>query len=126
MRDVVGRVEADEIEQRERPHGIAAAELHSVVDVLDRSHTLFVGADSVEQIRHQQPVHDESGFVAGAQGHFADLLSELVRGVVDVAGRGNRPHDFHQLHQRHGIKEVQADEALRALGRSHQLGDRNG
>src|SRR5260370_1019982 len=40
VRDVVGRVEADEIEQRERSHRIAAAELHRAVNVLDRAHAL--------------------------------------------------------------------------------------
>src|SRR5262249_13647479 len=60
MRDVVGGIEADEVEQRERTHGIAAAKLHGVVDVGDRARALFVGADGIEQVGHQQPVDDES------------------------------------------------------------------
>src|SRR5882672_7839105 len=34
--DVVGRVKADEVEQRQRPHGVAAAQLHAVVDIFPR------------------------------------------------------------------------------------------
>src|ERR1700722_10991168 len=33
MGDVIGRIEADEIEQRERPHGIAAAQFHGIENV---------------------------------------------------------------------------------------------
>src|SRR5687768_18596808 len=56
FRHVHGRVEADEVEQRERSHGIAAAELHRLVDVLEGSETAFAGAKGVEQVGHQQPV----------------------------------------------------------------------
>src|SRR6187397_2375991 len=37
VRDEVGGVEADEIEQRERAHRIAASQLHPLVDVLERA-----------------------------------------------------------------------------------------
>ena len=54
----------DEIEQRQRTHGIAAAKLHGIVDILDRRHAFFQRAHRVQQIRHQQPIYDESGAVA--------------------------------------------------------------
>src|SRR5439155_2573878 len=57
--DEVGRVEADEIEEREWAHRIAAAELHRLVDVFDRADALFECADRVEEIRNEQAIYDE-------------------------------------------------------------------
>src|SRR5437899_7099238 len=61
--DVVRRVEADEVEQRERPHRVAASEFHPLVDVVERAQAVLVRANGIEQIRHQQPIDDESGTV---------------------------------------------------------------
>ena len=72
---------------------------------------------------HQQAIDDEAGLVAGAHRNFAELGAELDRRVVDLGRGGDGLHHFHQLHHRNGIEEVQADEALGALGRRHQLGD---
>src|SRR6202047_4451517 len=56
--NVISRIKPNEIEQSERPHGISTSQFHSVINILDRSHALFISADGVEQIRHQQPVHN--------------------------------------------------------------------
>src|SRR5688572_14470654 len=61
--DVIGGVQAHEIEQRERPHGVAASELHPLVDVLDRADAFLVGADGVEQVGDQQAVDDKARVV---------------------------------------------------------------
>src|SRR5438067_11039965 len=39
--DVVGRVESDEVEERERPHRVAAPQFHTVVYVNDTAYALF-------------------------------------------------------------------------------------
>ena len=57
--------------------------------------------------------------------NLAQLLAELAGGVVHVAGGGDGANHLHQFHQRHRIEKVQADEALRALGRGQKLGDRD-
>src|SRR4029077_11856326 len=124
--DVVRRVETNEVQQRERPHGVAAAQLNGIVDVGSRAHTLFIGADGIEQVRHQQPVYDEPGLVASADWNFAQFFGELVSGVIDLVSRGDGAHYFDQFHQRHGIEKVQADETLRAFGGGQKLGNRNG
>ena len=59
-------------------------------------------------------------------GTLPSFFAELVSGIVHVVGGGDGAHHFDQLHERHRIEEVQSDEALRALGRSQKLGDRNG
>src|ERR1700694_6181219 len=90
--NVISRIDPNEIEQSERPHGISTSTFHSVINILDRSHALFLSADGIEQIRHQQPVHNESSFVGRAPRNFAQLLSKLVRHVVNVVGGGYCPH----------------------------------
>ena len=47
----IGGVEPDEVEEGEGTHGIAAAQLHRLVHVRHRAHSLLEGADGVEQIR---------------------------------------------------------------------------
>src|SRR5437868_10939872 len=49
-------------------------------------------------------------------------LAEFHRFVEDGGVRGDRLHDFDQLHQWHGIEEVQSDEALGTFRRGSQLG----
>src|SRR5262244_3056095 len=51
--DVIGGVEPHEVEQGERAHRIAAAQLHGVVDILARRHAGFQHADRVEQVRDE-------------------------------------------------------------------------
>ena len=79
VRDVVRRVEADEIEQRQRPHRVAAAELHALVDVLDRPQATLVASDRVQQIRHQQAVDDEARLVGGGGCRFRRPRAEDER-----------------------------------------------
>src|SRR5207248_849292 len=125
LRDVVGRVQADKIKQGKGPHGIATAELHGVIDILHRAYALLVSADSVEQIGHQQPINDKSGFVAGAYGNFAELLGELVRGIVNVVSSGDCAHHLDQFHQRNRIKKVQPDKTFRTLRGSQEFSNGN-
>ena len=58
--DEIGGVEADEVQQGERAHRVAAAELHPRVDVLNRPEAVLEAADRVEQVGHQRPVDDEA------------------------------------------------------------------
>ena len=125
MRNVISRIQPDKIQQRERTHGIPAAQLHRVINILDRPDALFIRANRIEQIRHQQPVHDESRLVRSPDRDFAQLFSKLVSRLVNVVGGRDGPHDFHQLHQRHWIKKMQPHKPLRPLHRSQQLRHRN-
>src|SRR5579863_174050 len=122
--DVIGCVQADEIEKRERPHRIAAAELHRVVNVFDGGDAAFQHAHRIEKIRHKQTVYNEAGAVGRSHGHFANAAREGDGLVVDLRVRGNGADHFYQLHQRNRIKKVQTDETLRALGEKGHLGNR--
>src|SRR3990170_1131422 len=50
-----GGVEPHQVEERERPHGVAAAELHGLVDVLEGGESALVHPDRVQEVRHQEP-----------------------------------------------------------------------
>src|SRR5688572_12243589 len=68
VRDVIRRVEPDVIKQRERSHRIAGAELHALVDVLERTEARLVLANRVEEIRDEQPVDDEPWTIGRSDG----------------------------------------------------------
>src|SRR6266850_7795695 len=70
--DVESRLQPDEVEQREWSHWITASELHAFVDVFDASGAFLERANGIEQIRHEQSVHDESGTVRRANGNLAE------------------------------------------------------
>src|SRR5216683_7512738 len=96
LTDVVGGVEADEIEQGEGTHGISAAQLHGVVDIGNRAHAFFIGADGIQQIRHQQAVHDEAGLVAGAHRRLAQAFAKFESGLEGRFAGGDGAHHLDQ------------------------------
>src|SRR5436305_1451744 len=61
VENFVRRVQADEVEQGERPHGVTATEAHCTVDVLAARVTAFVQGDRVVEVSEQQRVGDEPG-----------------------------------------------------------------
>src|SRR5205085_2087880 len=74
--DVVSRVEADVVEQREWPHRIVAAEDHGLVNILNGPDAFFVRADRVEDVRHEQAIDDEAGVVAARHRILPERLRE--------------------------------------------------
>ena len=81
VRDRLRRVQADEVEQRERAHGVVRAALHRRVDLVDRADALLVGADRVEHVRHEQAVDDEAGLVLRWTVSFLPSLSPKSKPV---------------------------------------------
>ena len=74
VEDLVRRVEPDQVEQRERPHRVAAAEPHRRVDVLAGRVVALVHRDRVVEIAEQQRVGDEAGLVADRATGFLSSL----------------------------------------------------
>src|SRR6266550_8154796 len=116
LRNVIGRVESHEIQQRQRPHRVPAPQLHRIVDVLDRPDALFQRTNSIQKIRHEQSIHNKAGAVLRAYGGLAQFRAKRHHLVVNRRLRSNRPHHFHQFHHRHRIKKMQTDETLWPLG----------
>src|SRR5262249_25666911 len=102
-----------EVEQRERPHWVSASELHPLVDIVERTQTVLVRTNGIEQIRYQQPIDDESGTVWRRDRLLAQRPGKGKHGLVSLIARGQRPDDLDQLHQRHRIEEMKSAESIR-------------
>src|SRR5207244_1240670 len=123
--DVHRGVEPDEVQERERAHGVATAELHRRVDVLERGEAALVNPDRVEQVRHEQPVHDERRRVLRLDRGLADRADPLGRRRDRRLVGQDRPRHLHELHQRHGVEEVEPEDLAGARGRRGQGRDRS-
>ena len=78
LEDLVRRVEADQVEQRQRAHRVAAAEAHRGVDVLAGGVAALVHRDRVVEVAEQQGVGDEAGLVAADDRVLADRLDQRL------------------------------------------------
>src|SRR5579872_451714 len=123
LRDVIRRVEADEIEQLQRPHRVAASQFHAHVDVFFAGQAFVVYFDRVEQVRDEQTVHDETGRIFRENRLFAEFAREVEKRIDNVLRRRNRLDHFHEFHDRNGIEEVQARDAVRTLGFGGEFDD---
>src|SRR5437016_3317630 len=81
LADRGGDVEADEVEQRERPHRVARAKLHARVDVGGVHARLFEQAHCAEEVREQQAVDDEAGNVGDLDGRLLEQLAQRARAL---------------------------------------------
>ena len=124
LEDLVRRVQADQVEQRQRSHWVAAPEAHRGVDVLARGVVALEHRDRVVEVAEEQRVGDESRLVTGDDRRLADLLHE--RGdVLEHVGRGDDGADhLDQVLHRRGVEEVDADHATGVVVGGADLGDR--
>ena len=117
------RVEADEVEERQRAHREVAAALHRGVDVLARGGAVLQHAHGVVEVREQQGVDDEAGAVGDLDGVLAAGRGERHRRLDRVVAGGERADDLDELHQRRRVEEVDAADPVRALGGDRHLDD---
>src|SRR5204863_8976658 len=96
--DRAERVEADEVRQRQRPHRVARAGLHRLVDLVDRADALLVGADRVEHVRDEQAVDDEARLVLGRDRELALRLREAVSDAERLVARRDRANHLDEPH----------------------------
>src|SRR5919204_5460055 len=118
-------VEADEVGERQRPHRMVHAEPEHRVDVLRRPDALLEREERFVDERHEDPVRDEARCVARLDGGLAEPLGDAPH-ERDRVVRGLHPaDDLDELHQRNGVHEVHARDALRAAGRRGEPRDRD-
>ena len=124
LEDLVGGVEADQVEQRQRAHRVAAAEAHGRIDVLAGGVAALVHPDRVVEVAEQQRVGDEAGPVPRRGRLLLDLGDELL-GAGDHRRVGDHGlDDLDETHHRRRVEPVQPDDARGATGAGGQLGDR--
>src|SRR5262249_37290703 len=125
--DGLGGVQADEVGQPERAHGVGAAVDHAVVDVLDGGEAGLEHADGGEDVRDQQGVDDEAGAVLGADDDLSEHVGGEGLGVREGLLGGEQGGDeLDQLEDGDGVEEVDADHLLRAGGGHAELHDGDG
>ena len=124
VEDLVGGVEADQVEQRERAHRVAAAEAHGGVEVLAGRVAALVHRHRVVEVAEQQGVGDEAGLVADDHRLLAEPLGERLDVLEDVVGGDHGADHLDELLHRRRVEEVHADDPLGVRRRDGDLGDR--
>jgi hypothetical protein len=124
LEDLVGRVQADEVEQGQRTHRVAGAEAHRGIDVLARGVPALIHPHGVVEVAEQQRIRDESGAVTSCRGGLADACDQALHVLDDSRVGDDGLHDLDQPHDRRRVEPVQADDARRAAGGGRQLGHR--
>src|SRR3989338_2319554 len=117
--NVIRGVDSDQIQEGERAHRVSAAELHALVDVGDAADALLDGAEGVQDVRHQQAVHNEAGAVQRSDRHLPQALREAEHRLLDPRVGLDGADELDQLHEGDRVEEVQADETLRPF-RGHR------
>src|SRR6202167_5295374 len=102
---------------------MAASELHRIIYVFDGADAFFQRAHSIEQIRHEQTVDDETGAIGGAHERLAETCGERDGGFIYFRVGCDGADYFHQLHDRHRIEKVHAQETVRTLRKHGHFGD---
>ena len=100
-----------------------AAEFHRLVEIDNRGHAFLERAHGIEQIRHQQPIHDKPGAVAGAHRGLPHASREGQCIRVNLLVRGDGANHLHQLHDRHRIEKMQPDKTVWPPRGHRHLGD---
>ena len=118
-------VQPDEIGQFQRPHRVIGPELHRLVDGLHVAHAFIERVDRLVDHRHQDAVHDEGGEVLGGGRGLADPVDDGLAGGKGFLVRGDAADQFHQLHHRNRVHEVEAHELFGPVGAAGQTGDRD-
>ena len=119
--DRLGDVEADEVQQRERAHRVAGAELHAGVDLACLHAGPLDHANGVEEVGEEQAVDDEAGLVGDLDRGLAQRRTPGERLLAGLGGAVGEA-DLDQLHPRHRVEDVQAEELL-GSGRGGDFAD---
>ena len=111
-----------------RAHGMMGAEPHRGVDGIDRANALIERVHRLVDHRQQDAVDHESREVLRHRDGLAERLDELPGAAEGHVLGGDAADHLDELHHRHRVHEVQADEALRPVGGGGKPrdGDRRG
>ena len=102
---------------------MAAAGRHALVDVFECAEPVLVGTHSIEEVRDQQPVHDEAGAIRRGDRLLPQRLCERDDGLVGLVARGQRTNDLDELHERHRAEEMEAAEPIGTPAGGRELRD---
>ena len=116
LHDGEAHVEADEVGQSQRAHGMIGSELHGGIDVLSGGHAFLQHEDRFVDHGDEDAVdHEAGGFIHGDR-RFAQPFGKRLGGFVGFVGSGGAADDLDEGHAGHGIEEMQAHHLV---GASH-------
>mmetsp|Transcript_126983 Transcript_126983/g.355640 ORF Transcript_126983/g.355640 Transcript_126983/m.355640 type:complete len:296 (+) Transcript_126983:135-1022(+) len=124
--DAQASVQANEVGERQRPHGHVRPQLHRLVDVLRRGDALLQHEHGLVDVGHQDAVRDEARSVLARGVLLAHRRAQGERPAEGRVVRQQAPDDLHERHHGHGVHEVHADEPLRPRQAGAQLRDGDG
>ena len=126
VHDGLAHIQADQVAQSQRAHGVVGAQLHGRVDALCAGHAGVQQVGGLVDHGDEDLIHHEAGGLVDLHGLLADLHGQIPNGGKGrVRGLGPADH-FHQLHHGGGVEEVHPDEPVLPLGRRGDGGDRDG
>ena len=114
------RVEADQVCESERAHGMGESQRRDRVDRLRLRDTLHQRVGGLVHERHQDPVRHEAREVARLGRHLAQVARQLDDCARRLVGRLLCANHLDERQHRHRVEEVHADHALRPRGRRGQ------
>ena len=126
LEDGQARVQADQVEQGQRPHGQAESHSGRPVDVLPRGLRRFQQVHRVVEVGHEQRVHDEPGPVSDPHRSLAQVTGQQGQCLGDLRRGEDRGDHLDQLHHRGRIEEVQPRHPGRIPRAACDLRDRQG
>ena len=121
--DVEADIEADEIGELERAHGMVHAELHDSVHGFGGGDAFHDAIGGFIDERHEDAVTDKAGSVIHGDGLFFELFGELHGGLERGVAGFEGADDFDEDHDRDRIHEVHADKAVRTIRERGEGGD---
>ena len=104
---------------------MVGAEPHRGVDRLDGTDAFVERVDRLVDHRQEDAVDDECGEVFGDGDRLVESRHIGLRRLESGVLRRDAADDLDQLHDRHRVHEVNADEAFRPIGLGRQAGDRD-
>ena len=128
VQNVHANVEADEVSELERTHGMVHAQLHDGIHGLGGGDAFHDAVSGFVDERHENAVGDEARRVVDGDRLLIELFGELHSGPERGVAGLQSADDFDEDHDGHGIHEVHADETVGALGERGERrdGDRRG
>ena len=101
------------------------AQFENLIDGFGRSHAFHYRVHGFIEQRHQYPVGHKSRRVVDLDGGLLELYSHFAHSLKRLVGRRKAAHDFHQLHHRHRIEKMHANNFSRPVCNRPQFSDGN-
>src|SRR5579875_3124149 len=123
--NVHANVEADEIGEFERAHGMVHAQFHHCVHRFGSGDALQYGVSGFVNHRHKNAIGDEAGSVVHRDRLFAELFAQRHDGRESVLAGLQAANDFDERHHGNRIHEMHADEIFGARSFRGERSDGN-